>query len=184
MSTNAREQINTENSYIDAEPVYGSSTSRLEWLRDGPVDGNMANNQRHADAAGRLPAASGRPWQPRVRAHHGGRRPAAGRPELGPVAGDVRANENIALTATHTLFAREHNRIVAPAAGNGLSEEDKFQIARRVVVAEQQYITYNEFLPAVGVNLPAYTGYNPNVNADAQQRVRDRRLPRPQHDPR
>ena len=34
------------------------------------------------------------------------------------VAGDVRANENIALTATHTLFAREHNRIVdaLPAA--------------------------------------------------------------------
>ena len=28
------------------------------------------------------------------------------------VAGDVRANENLALTATHTLFAREHNRIV------------------------------------------------------------------------
>jgi hypothetical protein len=33
------------------------------------------------------------------------------------------------------------------------------------VVAEQQYITYNEFLPAMGVNLPMYTGYNPNVNA-------------------
>ena len=32
------------------------------------------------------------------------------------VAGDVRANENIALTATHTLFAREHNRIVSHAA--------------------------------------------------------------------
>ena len=33
-------------------------------------------------------------------------------PQKAMVAGDVRANENIALTATQTLFAREHNRIV------------------------------------------------------------------------
>ena len=77
----------------------------------------------------------------------------------------MRANENIALTATHTLFAREHNRIVGPAAGRASAPRSKFQIARRVVIAEQQYITYNEFLPALGVALPAYRGYNPNVNA-------------------
>ena len=80
------------------------------------------------------------------------------------VAGDVRANENIALTATQTLFAREHNRIVS-ALPNSLSQEDKFQIARRVVIAEQQYITYNEFLPALGVDLPALHGLQAdNVN--------------------
>jgi len=43
-TTNARQTINTVNSYIDAHSVYGPTTSRLEWLRDGPVDGNMANN--------------------------------------------------------------------------------------------------------------------------------------------
>ena len=80
------------------------------------------------------------------------------------VAGDVRANENIALTATHTLFAREHNRIV-DALPRCLPEEQKFQIARRVVGAEQQYITYNEFLPALGVRLPRYRGYDPTSNA-------------------
>jgi hypothetical protein len=85
-------------------------------------------------------------------------------PNDGVVAGDVRANENIALTATHLLFAREHNRIVG-LLPNTLSDEDKFQIARRVVIAEEQYITYQEFLPAMGVALPQYTGYNPNVNA-------------------
>ena len=95
----------------------------------------------------------------------------------------MRANENIALTATHTLFAREHNRIVdaLPAA---LPEEQKFQIARRVVGAEQQYITYNEFLPALGVGSPAYRGYNRERRRDARERVRGRRLPRAQHDPR
>ena len=45
-----------------------------------------------------------------------------------------------------------------------LSAELKFQIARRVVGAEIQYITYHEFLPAMGVKLSAYTGYKPTVD--------------------
>ena len=63
------------------------------------------------------------------------------------MAGDVRANENVALTAIHTLFAREHNRIVASLGRSGLSARSKFELARRVVGAEIEYITYNEFLP-------------------------------------
>ena len=79
------------------------------------------------------------------------------------VAGDVRANENIALTALHTLFAREHNRIVSLLPPY-LSAEDRFQIARRVVGAEIEYITYTQFLPALGVQLAPYRGYDPTVN--------------------
>jgi len=63
-----------------------------------------------------------------------------------------------------TLFAREHNRIVG-LLPETLSEEERFQIARRVVIAEEQYITYTQFLPAMGVRLPAYRGYDPRVNA-------------------
>ena len=80
------------------------------------------------------------------------------------VAGDLRANENVSLTATQTLFAREHNRIV-DALPDSLPDEERFQIARRVVGAEQQYITYEEFLPALGVELSDYEGYDPDVNA-------------------
>ena len=89
--------------------------------------------------------------------------PLVGRPASAIVAGDVRANENIALTAVHTLFAREHNRIVAllPAS---LPAEERFQIARRIVGAEQQYVTYHEFLPAMGIYLPQYRGYDPHVD--------------------
>ena len=75
----------------------------------------------------------------------------------------MRANENTGLTAIQTLFAREHNRI-ADALPDSLSAEARFQIARRVVGAEIQYITYKEFLPAIGVSLPAYYGYKPSVN--------------------
>ena len=86
-----------------------------------------------------------------------------GNPGKAVIAGDVRANENVALTTTHTLLAREHNRIVDALPGT-LSEQQKFDIARRVVGAEVQYITYNEFLPAMGVKLAHYRGYDPGVN--------------------
>jgi hypothetical protein len=85
-------------------------------------------------------------------------------------AGDVRANENIELTSMHTLFLREHNRLadLIHAQNPGLSDETVYQLARRRVGAELQYIVYFEWLPALlGPNaLPAYTGYNPNVTAD------------------
>src|SRR5262249_50026122 len=85
-----------------------------------------------------------------------------GSPTQAVVAGDVRANENVALTSIQTLFAREHNRIVAKLPDT-LSAEDKFQIARRVVGAEIQYITYTQFLPTLGADLPAYSGYSPDA---------------------
>jgi hypothetical protein len=86
-----------------------------------------------------------------------------GTPGRATVAGDVRTNEQAALTAVQTLFAREHNRIVAALPAN-LSAEDKFQLARAVVIAEIQHITYTEFLPAMGVSLPGYQGYDPGLN--------------------
>jgi hypothetical protein len=85
-------------------------------------------------------------------------------PQIARIAGDVRANENIALLAVQTLFAREHDRIVAALPGS-LSEEEKFQIARRIVGAEIQFVTYTEFLPALGVVLDPYHGYDPTVDA-------------------
>jgi hypothetical protein len=85
-------------------------------------------------------------------------------PGRAAVAGDIRANENISLTAQHTLFAREHNRLVS-LLPSWMSQQDKFQIARAVVIAEIQYITYTQFLPSLGISLPTYTGYRSNVNA-------------------
>jgi Animal haem peroxidase len=162
--TTPREQINTISSFIDGSGVYGLTSARLDWLRRGPRDGDPSNNAARllSTRAGYLPRAAAR-----------GKRATApkmglfGRlvatPAKAMVAGDVRANENIALTAVHTLFLREHNRIVA-ALPSSLSEEEKFQIARRVVGAEIQWITYNEFLPALGVRLSRYRGYDPRVD--------------------
>ena len=160
-----RQQINTIDSYIDASAVYGNSVTRLEWLREGPVDGNINNNSaRLLLPNGLLPArdARGNPAAaPEVEVN--GRLLA--NPNAAKVAGDVRANENLALTSTQLLFAREHNRIVDRLRFSGLSEDTKFEIARKVVGAEQQFITYTEFLPSLGIRLPGYNGYNRNVDA-------------------
>jgi hypothetical protein len=164
--SNPRQHINTLSSYIDAFNVYGPNAARLEWLREGPVDGNMANNGAKLlmTPAGYLPRATarGNATTAPTMATDG---QLAGHPQDRAVAGDVRANENMALTDLHTLFAREHNRIVNALSRTGLGTEAKFQIARRIVGAEEQFVTYNEFLPAMGVALPAYTGYKPNVDA-------------------
>ncbi len=180
-----REQINTVSSYIDGFSVYGGTESRLEWLREGPVDGRLSNNgAKLLLQNGYLPRADARgdaataPVMALM-----GRLEAPGANVKAFVAGDQRANENIALSSTHTLFAREHNRIVSQLP-SFLPEELKFQIARRVIGAEQQYITYNEFLPALGVSLPPYRGYNDRVEREPRERVRGGRVSRSQHDPR
>jgi Animal haem peroxidase len=136
--SNRREQVNTVSSYIDAFAVYSGSSERLEWLREGPVDGDLSNNSAKLllDDDGLLPRRDERGNVASAPAMEIDGR-LIGRSDQAAVAGDVRANENISLQATHTLFAREHNRIVS-LLPNTLSEEDKFQIARRVVIAEQQ----------------------------------------------
>jgi hypothetical protein len=152
--TTTRQQVNVLSSFIDASSVYGNTAARLEWLRNGPRLMLTYNG-----------------YLPRVTARGAPRKAPAmdlfgalvGEPAKAVVAGDVRANENIALTAVQTLLAREHNRIVSHLPAR-LPAEQRFQIARRVVGAEIQYITYTQFLPALGVKLRAYRGYDPKVN--------------------
>jgi hypothetical protein len=161
--TNTRQHINTQTAFLDAEAVYGISDVRLDWLRSGSLDGNPDNNSGSLMMAGSginsyLPtrAARGNPAGAPTMAIDGR---LLSHPNDAKVAGDVRANEQFGLTTVQTLFAREHNRIVN-ALPSWVSQQDKFQLARAVVIAEIQYITYNEFLPAMGVTLPSYAGYD------------------------
>ena len=161
---NPRQQVNTVNSYIDGWPVYGGTSSRLNWLREGPDTSTAQAGASLMLPGGYLPTATarGNPASAPSMVIDG---QLTGSPQNAVIAGDVRGNENVELTSVHTLFAREHNRIVS-LLPDTLSAETRFQIARRVVGAEEQYITYNEFLPAVGVNLAPYRGYDPHVNAE------------------
>ena len=68
----------------------------------------------------------------------------------------------------HTLFVREHNYWAGTFAtlNPGLDGDDYYEMARLIVAAEMQAITYNEFLPLLlGKNaLPRYRGHKPGVD--------------------
>jgi cytochrome b involved in lipid metabolism len=82
--------------------------------------------------------------------------------------GDVRGNENPVLQSLHTLFVREHNRKAREIKAQFprfYGDQEIYNLARRWVVSLIQKITYDEYLPVLlGAPLPAYQGYNENVN--------------------
>lgn len=67
------------------------------------------------------------------------------------MAGDVRVNQHITLVALHILFAREHNRIadLLSKLNPHWSDETVYEETRRIIIAQLQHITYNEWLPLV-----------------------------------
>ena len=172
-----REQINEVTSFIDGSAVYGSDLARSEGLRDLSSNGLLrtsAGNLLPFNTTG-LPNDNG-PGLTDATAF---------------VAGDVRVNEQIGLTSAHTLFVREHNRIATDlgarlasnetalvdkrdsaiaTAGNSVDNEADFiyQSARKLVGAQIQQITYQEFLPVfLGSSAPTSgaSSYDPTINA-------------------
>ena len=148
-----RQQLNKIAGWIDASTVYGSDAGRADALRTN-------------DESGKLKTSPGNflPYN------------ELGLPNFrfpGPhffLAGDERANENIGLTSLHTLFVREHNRLarqIAMRTPKPLSGEEIYQVARRIVGAQIQAITYNEFLPILlGLDaLPPYSHYDDSTPA-------------------
>ena len=148
-----REQINEITAYIDASNVYGSKSQRALELRT-------------LDGTGRLQTSEGELLPFNVNGFPNA--PTSEDPSYF-LAGDFRANEQVGLTAMHTLFVREHNfwarkfaKLFRRASGDTI-----YQLARAIVAAEMQVITYNEFLPTLlGPNaLAPYQGYRPDVNS-------------------
>lgn len=155
-----RQQTNAITSYIDGSNVYGSDLDRANALRSGQ-GGRMltsANNLLPTSDMAGLDSFF----------MDGG-----GNPSTMFVAGDVRANEQLGLTAMHTLFVREHNRIADALAGMPdydpvADDELIYQKARTIVGAQMQAITYNEFLPMLlGDFAPMASDYQYDPNTDA-----------------
>jgi len=153
-TSNPRQQVTKISTFIDASMIYGSDVTRANALRT--FTGGLLKT-----SAGNLPPLNTAGLENANDAH------------IFPdssmfLAGDVRANENLELTSLHTLFIREHNQLASAiaVANPKLTDEQIYQRARRLVMAEVQAITYQEFLPAMlgAKALRPYQGYRPDVN--------------------
>ena len=158
---NPRQHFNEITAFIDGSAVYGSTSFRANWLRTG-VDGKMKVSR------GNL-----LPYNTTTSEFEGDIDVDA--PFMGDdvgfaprlfVAGDVRANENALLTSFHTIFHREHNRLCDEYAAKfpNWTDEQLFQHVRKMVGGIIQAITYEEWLPVMGVHLDPYTGYDTTVD--------------------
>ncbi|MEM9381091.1 MAG: peroxidase family protein [Planctomycetota bacterium] len=185
-----REQVNALTAWIDGSQVYGSDAERAEALRA-------------LDGTGRLKTSPGDLLPYNVDGLHNAPSDHAPRFFL---AGDVRANEQVGLTAMHVVFVREHNlwadriraadlawveraglAVAQRGRGDGgrgggrtltrddlarrraqpLTGDEVYELARAIVSAELQIITYREWLPLLlgpGA-LPAESVYRPELDA-------------------
>lgn len=94
--------------------------------------------------------------------------------------GDDRVNVHPQLAVIHTVWHREHNRIVDKLAmlNPDWSDEILYQEARRIVIAELQLITYKEWLPILlgrrytrAIGLTVGNNYSHSYNSDDEPAV-------------
>jgi len=163
-SVRYREQVNQLTHWLDASQVYGSSIEEQRRVRTG--------------RGGRLQTASGPDNGRQILPNDRQESSCSGTCFK---AGDGRVNENPNLSVLHTVFLREHNRVVDQLArlNPGWSDEQLFQEAKRFVTAEYQHIIYNEWLPVVigkqYMNLyglfPLTSGYSNDYDTSFDPRI-------------
>ncbi len=167
-TNNPLQNPNSITSYFDLSQVYGSDKATDDALRT--LSGGLMKT-----SPGGLPPLDNTTYftSAQLAAINA---PEGGMANNGPaptstlyVTGDTRGNENVELTALQALFLDNHNKIATELHKQNPSwtDEQLFQEARKLNIAEYQSVIYNEWIPAVlGQNaLSSYKGYNSNVNA-------------------
>lgn len=163
-SIQPREQINQLTSFIDASQVYGFSEEIAKELRD--LDNDIGRLRE-----GRLYPGQ-KPFLPYDTINKMDCRRNLTENTLNCfLAGDIRVNEQVGLIAMHTLWFREHNRVVYELrrVNPHWDGETLYHETRKIIGAAMQHITFKHWLPLVigteGMKiLGEYTEYNPNLN--------------------
>ncbi|NXP11235.1 PERE peroxidase, partial [Thinocorus orbignyianus] len=163
--TFTREQINAVSSFIDASTVYGSEDSVAKTLRNQTNQlGLMAVNQNFTDAGLELLPFENKTKSVCVLTNKSMNIPCF-------KAGDKRVTENLGLSALHTIFLREHNRLVTELKKlNPHWEGEKlYQESRKIVIAIIQKLAYRDYLPLLLAEetskwIPLYSGYKEKVD--------------------
>ena len=141
--------IRLSSAFVDASNVYGSSKEEEELLRL-KVGGKLLLDRDQL-----LPILTrGRREESEGHCFQATGSDCIATSNASRTAGDSRAHEWPGLTAIHTIFAREHNNICDklkshPNVINEWTDEDLFQNARRILIAEWQKIVYGDWLPLV-----------------------------------
>lgn len=137
-----REQMNQASAFIDGSVVYGTTDEKQRQLRT--MEGGKLKMLLRSDGRTLLPTSSDS-------------NDGCNRDEMGAKgrycfdSGDARANENLHLTSMHLIWARHHNNIVDNLAKLNPHWDDErlYQEGRKILYAQMQHITYDEFLSVV-----------------------------------
>ncbi|KAK1883986.1 Eosinophil peroxidase [Dissostichus eleginoides] len=169
---NKREQINALTAFLDLGQVYGSEEQLAKSVRDPDSDGGLLRvNTEFRDNRREL-----LPFHPMQVNMCATRKRVTNDTNAREVpcflAGDVRVDENIALTSIHTLFMREHNRLARQlkTINPQWDSETLYQETRKIMGAYTQLFVFRDYLPhIVGPDtmrrqLGRYPGYNANVD--------------------
>uniref|UniRef100_A0A8C8REP4 Eosinophil peroxidase n=1 Tax=Pelusios castaneus TaxID=367368 RepID=A0A8C8REP4_9SAUR len=160
-----RNQLNALTAFLDGSMVYGSEIPLARKLRNLTNNlGLMAVNQQFTDGELAYLPFGNLQNDPCLLTNRTAQIRCF-------IAGDTRANEMPELTALHTLFLREHNRLATELrklnpTWNG---ETLYQEARKILGAMVQIITYRDYLPVLlgshfWTAIPPYRGYNDSVD--------------------
>ncbi|XP_041828509.1 eosinophil peroxidase-like [Melanotaenia boesemani] len=168
---NKREQINAVTAFLDIGQVYGSEEKRSLFLRNLSSDQGLLRVNTEFSDNGRelLPF---HPMQGQICATRRRITNDANAREVPCfIAGDIRADENIALTSIQTLFMREHNRLARQLKqlNPHWGSETLYQEARKIMGAYSQLFMFRDYLPYLlgdiaKRHLDHYTGYNHDVD--------------------
>ncbi|XP_023309880.1 myeloperoxidase [Anoplophora glabripennis] len=137
-----REQLNQVTSFIDGSVIYGADEELAEKLRtfvNGTLRMFVTEDERALLPVSEDPSDGCNREEEEMKGRYCF------------LTGDARANENLHLTSMHLLWARQHNLLASNLSRINPHWDDEriFQEARRIVGAQMQHITYNEFLPAL-----------------------------------
>jgi peroxidase len=158
-STSYREQLNLLSAYIDGSVIYGINAERASYLRTF-TGGLLKTSTGVSGPSSLVPTALNESLTARSYLPIDTNNTCSTCKTFSTctsrstiyncfLAGEYRTSENLGLVSMHTLFNREHNRIANALAkiNPTWSDETLYQETRRIVIAQLQHITYNEFLP-------------------------------------
>lgn len=128
----AAQQMNAVTHYLDGSTIYGATTEIAKTLR--------LKSKGHL----RILADECKNGEPCL------------------MAGDIRPNMDPISAALHIILMREHNRVASSLSEINPQWDDEtlFQEARRIVIAELQHITYNEWLPLLIGQSQSFEAYS------------------------